>query len=156
VNYHPWASTPEAINAARKAVSIPMAKMGRKAAIIGRDELESQALVILTECALESPEPVSTACARCGKPLEHVRRNAKFCSSRCRNTYNMRVRRGQEEAVPPNPLGHIGSMHSWDEGRMAQFAVQEVGMRLCNYVTTRHDTIETPSSDALERMDEAA
>jgi hypothetical protein len=48
---HPWASTPEALQAARNAIEIPKHLMSVKAAIAGDDELYAQALVILQECA---------------------------------------------------------------------------------------------------------
>lgn len=48
---HPWASTPEALQAARNAIEIPKALMSVKAAMLGDDELYATALVILQECA---------------------------------------------------------------------------------------------------------
>lgn len=49
---HPWASTPEAFEAARKAIEIPKHLMPARAAMAGDDELFAEALVILAECAL--------------------------------------------------------------------------------------------------------
>lgn len=54
---HPWLSTPEAAEAARRALAIPLALMGAKAAMVGDDELFSEALAILTECALPPGTP---------------------------------------------------------------------------------------------------
>lgn len=133
---HPWLSTPEARDAAWSAVGIPLKLMFRKAMIVGADELYSEALVILTECALPPLEPGSVSCARCFGPLDGVRTGAKFCSARCRNTYNMSVRRGRAETLSSRKGVHVGAMWSWPEDDRMKYAIREVGYALNNYLRT--------------------
>jgi hypothetical protein len=65
-NLHPGLSTPEAVDAARRAVQIPAAKLLLLAFRAGLDELHRQAFVIITECALPPLQRVSL-CAKCGQ-----------------------------------------------------------------------------------------
>lgn len=78
---HPWLQTEGAVRAARRAVAIPMSKLPVRSQMIGADELFSEALSILTECALPPRERQATLCAFCGGLIpETVRKNAKYCS----------------------------------------------------------------------------
>ena len=70
---HPWLSTPEATEAARKAIQIPLALLPSLAGRVSTDKLETQALVILTECAMPPRDLPPTECLRCGGSLEDVR-----------------------------------------------------------------------------------
>jgi hypothetical protein len=146
---HPWLSHPEALTAAHRAVSIPMGMMGGHARIIGADELVSEALAILTECALPPIDEMPTACAVCGGSLDLVRAGAKFCSDNCRKKHEVWVQRGKVFAIPPTTRGHIGSMHSWPEDQMLSYAIREVGYVLNNYIRTRTHILETPASEYL-------
>jgi hypothetical protein len=152
---HPWLGTPEAAEAAKRAVRIPVSLLAGKAVIIGLDELQSEALAILTECALPPRERLQVLCARCGGSLDHVRRGAKFCSRSCKDLYGKKVERGKTEAIPARPASHIGSMWTWPEAQRIQYAVREVGYILNNWLRTRHHVIETPSSDSIANMDVA-
>lgn len=134
---HPWLSTTDALNAARQAVSIPMKLIPGHARAIGADELLSEALAILTECALPPMDRTETVCARCGGSLDLVRAGAKFCSTGCRTTYAVHVQRGKAFAIPARTGGHVGSMWSWPETERQKYAVREVGYVLCNYLRTR-------------------
>ena len=64
---HPWLDTPEAQKAAERAVQVPLAVLPRLAATIGAEELQAQAQVFLTECALpprdQSGSDLSRECA---------------------------------------------------------------------------------------------
>ena len=150
---HPWLSAPDALTAARQAVSIPMTMLPGKARRIGSDELVSEALAVLTECALPPKERTPTPCANCGGSLNLVRAGAKFCSTTCRNTHAVWVQRGKAFAIPARAGGHIGSMHSWPEADMMRYATREVGYVLNNYVRTY--PVEIPAGDYLAEYAQA-
>lgn len=149
---HPWLSTPEALAAAKKSVSVPMALLGGKARIIGADELLSEALAILTECALPPRNLERTLCFRCDKPLDYVRPGAKFCSATCRTNQASDVKRGKTLPLPARTGAHVGSMWGWAEEDRSRYAIREVGYVLCNYLRTRSDTAEMPATEAMTRM----
>lgn len=153
---HPWLAGPEALEAVRAAVRKTITKMGGKALIIGAAELHSQALVILTECALPPRERLRTLCAQCGASLEDVRAGAKFCSPKCRKDHDYRRKLGTAQTLPASPQGHIGSMWKWPEGSRLQWAASEVSFVLNNYLRSRRDTAETPMSEALANFDAPA
>lgn len=122
---HPWASTPEAADAARKAIQIPMALLPNLAGKVDPRELETKALAILTECALPPRDQAPTGCAKCAGSLEG--RNSRFCSRECRHEYGKTV-----------PGSHVGSMHEWPESDRAKYAVRTVGYALNNWLRTNH------------------
>lgn len=142
--FHPWLSTPEAYAAAQKSVSIPMSLMGGKATIVGSDELLSEALVILTECALPPRSQAPAACARCGGSLAKVRAGAKFCSANCRKQHAVNVGRAKAPLIPARTGAHIGSMWAWPEDQRTAYAIRQVGYCLNNYLRTCVHSIETP------------
>ena len=146
---HPWLSTHDALTAARNSVAIPMTMMGGWARAIGADELLSEALAILTECAVPPEDQTETVCARCGGSLDQVRKGAKFCSTTCRTTYGMWVHRNKAFAIPPRTLGHVGSMWGWPAEDMQRYAIREVGYVLNNWLRTRSHVVETPTSEYL-------
>lgn len=146
---HPWLSTDMAVEAARKAVQIPLSHMAAAALSVGKDELFSEALAILTECALPPREPVESSCAMCGGSLEGKRKGAKFCSFKCRDLHKKRVARGKAETVKAMPQAHVGSMWTWPEGNMSNYAAKTVGYVLLNYIRTRKERVELPDSEAL-------
>lgn len=145
---HPWLATPEALEAARKAVQIPMSLMAGKALLVGADELLSEALAILTECALPPREVMRALCAKCQGPLEGVRNGAKFCSPDCRKQYAVQRGRGKVEVLPARTGAHIGSMWKWPEDERAKFAIREVGYCLNNYLRSQRFGGEIPASFA--------
>lgn len=147
---HPWLNTPEAVKAAERAAKIPEYKMPAAARALGADELFSEALAILTECALPPRERGHVACASCGGSLENVRAGAKFCSPQCRKRQAANVMRGKAEVLPAVPSGHIGSMWTWPEDERMSYAVREVGMRLCNYLRARSGRSEIPATPGIE------
>lgn len=148
---HPWLDTPEAVQAARRAVRVPEYKMPAAVKAIGADELLSEAFTILTECALPPRERGHFACAQCGGELKNVRAGAKYCSPKCRNLAGVRrLRAGGTEAPPAQPKGHIGSMWSWPEDERVSYATREVGLVLCNYLRTRTGRSEVPASPSIE------
>lgn len=149
---HPWLSTPEALDAARKATQIPLSLLPRLAAIVGTDELASEALAILTECALPPREPLRAVCAKCGGSLAGVRAGAKFCSQRCRTHHAKNVQRGKTEVLPSGTHAHIGSMHAWPEAERSKYAIRTVGYALNNYLRTRQHARETPASETLANL----
>lgn len=149
---HPWLDTPEALAAAHKAVAIPRTMLGRKAFIVGYDELAAEALVILTECALPPRDRMPTACAHCGGTLENVRKGAKFCAPSCKNKYAVYVQRKKSELIPAGPGGHIGSMWKWPEDKRTTYAIREIGYVLNNYLRTRQHDIETPATEIMANM----
>jgi hypothetical protein len=61
---HPWLSSPEATQAARKGVQIPLALLPSLANRAGTDKLETQALAILAECALPPRDQAPSATAQ--------------------------------------------------------------------------------------------
>lgn len=142
-----------------RAVAVPLYKMGLRAQMIGRDELLSEALAILTECALPPREQLRI-CAYCEGPIpESVRKGAKYCTPKCSSSYrDARTRanrgeaaaakrveaKGHQEQAPAHPKTHIGSMHTWPADEMFAYAVREVGFRLCHFVS--HGRLETPST----------
>ena len=146
---HPWLSTSDALTAAHNAVSIPMTLLGDWAKAVGADELLSEALAILTECALPPRDQTPTRCAKCGGSLDQVRAGAKFCSKVCRTTYAVWVQRGKTSVIPPSTRTHVGSMWGWPESEMTKYAMREVGYALNNYVRTCSRVPETPASDYL-------
>lgn len=149
---HPWLSTPEASAAARKAIQIPLSLLPKLAVIVGADELASEALAILTECALPPREVQRPLCATCLGSLDRVRAGAKFCSPNCRSRYGMRVVRSKAETLPPRTGAHIGSMHDWPEAEMSKYAIRTIGYVLNNYLRTRGHAVETPATDAMANM----
>lgn len=152
---HPWLSTLEALSAAKKAVQIPLALMGGKALVIGHDELLSEALAILTECALPPREIARVVCAQCGGSLEAVRKGAKFCSKKCKDLKGKHVERGKADTVPARTQAHIGIMWTWPEEDRAKYAIREVGYALNNYLRTRRHACETPAGETLANMNVA-
>lgn len=149
---HPWLSTPEAAKAAKAATLIPLKLLGQRARIVGADELLSEAFAILTECALPLPEPPKASCAKCGGSLENVRRGAKFCSKLCKDLHGKKVERGKRQVIPASAPSHIGSMWSWPEDQRQQYAVQEVGYRLNNWLRTQHHLVEIPATEFMPNM----
>lgn len=146
---HPWLATPDAVEAARKAVQVPLSLMAAASHAVGTDELFSEALAILTECAAPKPEDTRTGCPVCGGSLENVRKGAKYCSTKCRKVDTMRRQRGKTEMVAAVPQAHIGSMWTWPEDKMDTCAVRTVGYALNNYVRTRKERVELPDSENL-------
>lgn len=135
---HPWLSTPEALTAVRSAVRISEHKLPGAARLAGSDELFSEALIILTECALPPRDREPSACAECGGSLVEARAGAKFCKPACQNRNKVRRSRAGGQAAPPAPpKAYIGSMWSWPVGKMAAYAAREVGYVLCNWLRTR-------------------
>lgn len=169
---HPWLYTSEATEAARNAIRIPMATLGTLASQVGADGLESEALIILTECALPPRDRTdrfdeSGICAAdgCSNPLVNPKRGkpAKFCSPNCRKRHSMRAMRTRNGtavrkmavATPELhvPHAHIGSMWSWPEDKRVQYAVRIVGTVLNNWLRTQHRWCEMPASDTLANTD---
>lgn len=149
---HPWLDSPEAVAAARRSLSIPRTHMYGAFIAVGEAELFSEALAILTECALP-PRDRPTVCVECGSSLDGVRNGAKFCSPRCRKRQAARVHRGKATVVPDVPKSHIGSMWSWPEDKTVAYATREIGFRLCNYLQSRKQRFDIPSSPYLENTD---
>jgi hypothetical protein len=161
---HPWLDSAEAVDAARKAVQIPLALLPGLAAIAGRDELYSEALAILTECALPPRDQLRETCARqgCGEELASVRKGAKFCSQKCRRQHGMDVIRSKEGTTRPHgasavvldatPQGHIGSMWEWPDDQRAKYAVRIIGYALNNWLRTGFKGREIPSTETLANM----
>jgi hypothetical protein len=140
---HPWLSTPEAAEAARKAVQIPLALLPELASRVGADKLETQALAILTECALPPRDQAPTECAKCGTSLGGVRKGSRFCGPDCRREYAANM----PEASKSHPRGatrstaqvqpaYVGSMHSWPEDDRQRYAAREIGYALMNWLRT--------------------
>lgn len=153
---HPWLDTPQAVKAAHDAVRVAEARMTKAALDVGADELFSEALIILTQCALPPRERGHFACAWCGAKLETVRAGAKFCSRPCRDKHS-NSRRGTGDArgtkskgLPASPKTHIGSMWSWPEDQRAAYAAREVGLRLCHFLVTRNGRSEVPASGWID------
>ncbi len=149
---HPWVSTPEALQAARRAASACRAKLGPAADVVGLDELISEGYSILVECARPSPGRAEEHCVECQGLVTGRRRGAKYCSASCSARYRdrcVRKRKRGEHApmAPARPKTHIGSMHSWPDGRMIQYATQEIALRLCHYAS-KHPR-ETPYGDGI-------
>lgn len=130
---HPWLSTPEAAACARKAVQIPLNLLPELARRAGEDELYSEALTILTECALPPRNQAPTGCGQCGRSLEVIHRGVRFCSRACR------IAGPSTPPAPPAPPApaHIGSMWSWPEAERQRYAACEIGYALCNWLRTR-------------------
>lgn len=146
IQLHPWLSTPEATEAARKAVQIPLNLLPALASRMTREELETKALAILTECALPPRDEAPTECLRCHGSLENARKGAKFCSPDCRKQYAANIQTSKGGSIPAKPLGTIppaytGSMHTWPESDMARYAVREVGYALNNWLRANHKTL---------------
>lgn len=161
---HPWINTPEARSAAKTAVRIPLEKLPRMAYRIGRDELEAEALAVLTECATPVEETKPKGCAQCGGDLSKKRRGTKFCGPVCKGTYGYAVRAarlgtpntrgGQRSESIDHTYAHKGSMWTWPEDRMEAFAVRQIGLVLANFVRTfTEPTI--PASDTLANLNVA-
>lgn len=166
---HPWLSTQAAVRAAEKAVEVPLAMMAGPAHAVGRDELASEALAILTECALpprDRPDRflASGVCSAegCGGPLSRPRSGspAKFCSPACRKLHAKRVTRTRAgsakvtaEALPStSSASHVGSMHEWPEDQRVKYAIRTVGYVLCNWLRTRRPGAEISASDMIANM----
>lgn len=153
---HPWLGTHEAMRAAQRAVAIPLYKLGMRAQMIGADELLSEALSILTECALPPRERLQTICANCqGLIPEGRRKGAKYCSPQCSSSYRDQRSRGygkaaSAEVAPAHPKTHIGSMWSWPADEMESYAAREVGFRLCHFAG--RGQLETPASQTLYNL----
>ena len=154
---HPWISTPEAVAAARRAVKIPLAMLPGLASAAGADELESEALMILTECATPRQQVRQReSCACCGGDMAGMRRDAKFCGAKCRDQHKKDVARSKasprvhgavREPVPAVLQAHIGAMYEWPEDAMTNYAVRTIGYVLNNWLRTGHRTSEIPSDD---------
>lgn len=153
---HPWLSTPEALAAAKRAVNVPRTYLAGRTRIVGVDELESQALVILAECAQPHPKTVEAGCAHCGESLDGLRKGAKFCGRSCKSKFSMKVVRGKEETLAPSTQAHVGSMWTWPAEQMAAYAQQQVGFVLLNYVRSCHFAAEITASEAIANMDVTA
>lgn len=164
-NLHPWLSTPEAAEAARKAIQIPLNIMPGLANMVGADELHSEALAILTECALTPRDQAPTECAKCGGSLEWVRKGSKFCSPNCRKHFGMDVQRSKcgtverprggatAKTLAPVIHAHIGSMWTWpDDVDTSYCAVREIGYVLCNWLRTGQKGREIPATETLANM----
>lgn len=159
---HPWFHTPEAAEVARKAVQIPLLKLPQLVKALGADELESEALVILAECAVPPRNQAPTECVQCGGSLEGLRKGAKFCSDTCGGNFRKAVHRkrqgqpapkgGKRNDVVTVDHAHVGSMHTWPEDEMARYAVRTVGMALCNWLRVNIKAREIPSSETLANM----
>lgn len=159
--HHPWLDSPEAVEAARKACQIPLALLPGLAGPIGADELNSEALVILTECGTAPDNQPRLVCARqgCSEALAEVRRGAKFCSQRCRRQHGMDVLRSRDGQARPRgasatrlgdvPGSHLGSMWEWPEADRGKYATRTIGYALCNWLRGNHNSRETPSSESL-------
>ena len=153
---HPWLGTSEAYRAAVKAVSIPMRKLPARAQMLGHDELLSEALSILTECALPPRDRERTVCAECGHIIpETLRKGAKYCTPQCNSKAGVRRSRmrgkGFDAPPPPaHPKTHIGTMWAWPEDQREQYAIREVGYRLLHFVSKGQ--LETPSSQTLYNL----
>jgi len=146
---HPWLSTHDALTAARNSVAIPMTMVPGWARAVGADELLSEALAILTECAVPPIVRTETVCASCGGSLDQVRKGAKFCSYNCRMKHGKHVERNKATALPARAGAHIGSMWGWPEEDMQKYAIREVGYVLNNWLRTRTHVVETPASEYL-------
>lgn len=166
---HPWLSSREAVRAAEKAAEVPLVMMSGPAYAVGRDELVSEALAILTECALpprDRPDRflASGVCSAegCGNQLTRPRSGspAKFCSPACRKLHAKRVTRTRAgnakvtaEALPlTSSASHIGSMHEWPEDQRVKYAIRTVGYVLCNWLRTRRPGAEISASDMIANM----
>lgn len=153
---HPWLSSEDAYKAAVAAVQVPMFKLPARSMMIGRDELLSEALSILTECALPPRDEQPVICAWCSKALpEDRRKGAKYCNAKCSSSFRDKASRQRgkgfdADPAPSHPKTHIGVMWQWPEDQMRSYATREVGFRLCNYVRTGH--LETPASHTLYNL----
>jgi hypothetical protein len=133
-----------------------MYKLPGRAQMIGADELLSEALSILTECALPPQQRVVSFCHDCGGPMPEGRRvNAKYCSPACTNRagvkrYRNRAKGNDGDPVPAAPKTHIGSMWQWPDDQMLAYAIREVGFRLCHFVSTGR--LETPASQIIANL----
>lgn len=143
---HPWLSTPQALKAANDAVKYAARLVNTRH--LGDDELLSEALILLTECALPAREREVTVCLECGKSLENRRRGAKFCSETCNNRNGQKRHRAKTAPAPASTKTHVGSMWSWPEDQRGNYAVREVGVRLCHLASKRR--VEVPSSEWFE------
>jgi hypothetical protein len=151
---HPWLSTPEAVDAARQAAYLHRTRLSKWANVVGLDELESQALVILTECGQPKPRDMErTECAHCGGSLAGLRRGAKFCGRSCKSKYAVSVQRGKEETLPASTHAHIGCMWDWPAESMALYARTQIHYVLMNYLRGCNFIVEIRASDTLSNMD---
>jgi hypothetical protein len=167
---HPWIGTTAAVSAARQSVRIPQVLLPDAVHAVGRDELESQALLLLTEFATAPSTSGRTQCARgdCGSDLAGLRKGAKFCSQRCRRQHSMDVLRSKDgaarprggtsaDAVEASAPSHIGRMWAWPEADRERYAVREIGYALNNWLRTKgFKSREVPASVAIDRMNVAA
>lgn len=122
-DFHPWLSSPESLYAAQTATRIPRTLLPDLTRRITIDALETQALRILTECALPPGTPLAVRCLRCGGSLGNARVGARFCTRDCRDMF--------ARAVTPV---HAGSMWTWPEGDMARSAAREIGYALNDWL----------------------
>lgn len=161
---HTWASTSEAQTAARAALRVPYAKLPGLASRFGADELYSEALAILAECALPPRDTSPTSCAGCGASLANKRKGAKFCGQSCRRQQGMDVMRSKtgkrprgktSTALPAVAAGHIGSMWAWPEEQRARYAAREIGLVLCNWLRTNARR-EQSASHIIDNLDRPA
>jgi RNA polymerase-binding transcription factor DksA len=125
---HPWIknlTTAEADALAKDCAQKALRLAGRTADRL--DELESQAYLLLVECARKVEDDTYAHCQQCGKELTG-RRHARFCRPTCSKAYN----RAHPEPPKPPRAAYVGSMWNWDPNRMKDFAVEEVGYALAN------------------------
>lgn len=140
---HDWITTPEALEAAERALFHPRHNLPKLADAAGTDALRARAMVLLSECALP-PAPRRTVCARegCGEALASVRKGADFCSQKCRRLHSA------DAASAPIPQAHVGGMWSWPEDDRTMYAVRTVGLELCNWLRTQGLDRDVPASTA--------
>jgi hypothetical protein len=121
---HLWLSSPEALATTRHAVFRASTYFPERARFVGLDELESQALVILSECAQPKPQWYERPkCAHCGQVIHLT------------------------SAVPGCTQAHIGSMWDWPADQMAECAIQQTAFCLLNYLRSCNFAAEIPNSD---------
>jgi hypothetical protein len=124
--------------------------------MVGKDELLSEALSILTECALPPRTETQVLCAECGSKIpDTVRKGAKYCTPQCSSKFRdrqcrLRGKGFDAKPAPAPPKTHIGSMWTWPEDQMFAYAVRQVGFQLLNYTRLGH--LETPASQTLYNL----
>lgn len=140
---HEWAGSP----AARRACLIAARKASAESGYEDWEELYSEALVILTECATPS---VTGSCAACGAALTS-RGNSLTCSPRCRKALQrMRLRGAPVPTSRAAAMAHDGSMFSWPADQMAAYAVTQVSSVLRYWIRDQGAQSEVPSSQWLD------
>lgn len=128
---HPWIKnlTSAEADALVRACAHKAVKLAGHTTIVS-DELESQAYLLLVECARKVEDDTYSECQQCGKGLRG-RRNAKFCGPTCRKAYN----RAHPNEAPAAPrAGFIGSMWTWQPERMEASAILTVAHALANMI----------------------